>query len=257
MQLCYRLSSPNNIHLLQRIYLNANFLIQNNHHLHLSTIRSNVVLAENQRCKVYQQQYKNLVPIQKNLRGVNFSTKSPTKVAESNIAEINTFRPIFRFAYIPIIVSICRLKVYMTAGVCGFSPVILYNAIYQNLDPQIWYNFGILLGFSVGTLGFFGEFFRRCVCIVYINKDDSTVKLSHMSFWGKRKDVEIPLNDIVPLSETSERVGWIFWKIRFYENSIASKAVDRSALIICTRFGNVIEDDALVKIFGNEIISNK
>ena len=174
---------------------------------------------------------------------------------EDSVDNAEAFRAVFRFPFTPIIVAICRAKIYMSGIVCLATPGLIYSALYQNLDYQYLYNFGAC-GFSVTTLILFGEFFRRCVGIVYINKDYTKVKLAHVTFWGRRNDVDVPLDDIIPLSETSEHAGKIFWKISFYENSIASKLVDRSELIICTRYGNIIDREAFIKIFGEETMLN-
>ena len=87
----------------------------------------------------------------------------------------------FRFPFTPIIVAICRIKLYMSGIVCLATPGLIYSALYHNLDYQYFYNFGVC-GFSVTTLILFGEFFRRCVGIVYINKDHTKVIL--LGLWG-------------------------------------------------------------------------
>lgn len=181
---------------------------------------------------------------------------SSEKVLQDSVDNTEPFRTVFRFPFTPIIVALCRVKIYMTGIVCLLTPGLIYSALYQNLDYQHVYNYIGVCGFSITALILFGEFFRRCVGIVYINKDHTKVKLAHVTFWGRRNDVNVPLTDIIPLSETSEHAGKIFWKISFYENSLASKLVDRSELIICTRYGNIIDREAFIKIFGDEILLN-
>ena len=62
------------------------------------------------------------------------------------------------------------------------------------------------------------------------------MKLAHLTFWGKRKDVTVSIDDIMPISETNENIGSIYWKMSFYEDSSASKLLDRSELYITTRY---------------------
>ena len=60
--------------------------------------------------------------------------------------------------------------------------------------------------------------------------------MAHLTFWGKRKDVTVSIDDIMPISETNENIGSIYWKMSFYEDSSASKLLDRSELYITTRY---------------------
>ena len=93
----------------------------------------------------------------------------------------NSFcRTVFRFPFTPIIVALCRVKIYMTGFLSLVTPCVIYSAVYQNLDFQYVYNYLGASGFSVATLVLFGEFFRRCVGIVYINKDDTKVILTEL-----------------------------------------------------------------------------
>ena len=255
MPLCNKICDFRIYRLFLKVNSNSNPSLHYRQYLNSGIFKKNLVLVGNQSCKFDRKSDRKL-DIQKNLHSDYFSTKSPQTVESGVVADSDTFVPIFRFAHIAIIGFVCRTKVYLTASLFTGLPIIFYGWMNNQVGLQEVLSYGSITGFSFVTLGFFGEIFRRCVCIVYISKDETTVKIAHMSFWGRRKDVEVPLNDIIPLSETSERVGHIFWKINFYENSEASKLIDRSNLIISTRYGNVLDEKALVKIFGNEILSN-
>ena len=256
MQSCYRICFPLNKHLFQNINSKTTLFVPNRYYTSVGGVKSTCLNIRNETCKLKQKNNERISIITKKLNSVDLSTETPKTIENSSGNDFDAYKEIFRFAHIPILLIVCRGKIYITASICTCSPIILYSWFYDNLGQQDLNVFGSLMGFSVGTLFFFGEFFRRCVCMVYISKDDTTVKLSHMSFWGKRKNIEVPLEDIIPLSETSERVGNIFWKVSFYPNSDASKIVDRSNLLICTKFGNVKDNVAMIKIFGSEILSN-
>ena len=256
MQSCYRICLPFNKHLFQNINSHAALFVPNRCYTLLGGVKSTCFNIKNETCQHKQKSNERISIVPKNLHSVDLSTKTSKTVKNSPANDSDTYKEIFRFAHIPILLMVCRGKIYITASLLTCSPIILYSWFFDYLGQQALNVFGSLIGFSVGTLFFFGEFFRRCVCLVYISKDDTTVKLSHMSFWGKRKNIEVPLEDIIPLSETSERVGNIFWKVSFYPNSDASKIVDRSNLQICTKFGNVKDNEAMIKIFGSEILSD-
>ena len=255
MRPCYRLCFPFNKQLYRTINSN-NLFLPNRYHTFLAGVKSTCLNIKDEHSQLRQKNNERLSIVPKKLHSVDLSTKTPNTVENNSANDSDIYKEIFRFAHIPILLIICRGKIYITASLFACSPIILYSWWYDILGQQGMNTFSSLMGFSVGTLFLFGEVFRRCVCLVYISKDDTTVKLSHMSFWGKRKNIEVPLEDIVPLSETSERVGNIFWKISFYPNSDASKIVDRSNLIISTKFGHIKDNEAMIKIFGSEILSN-
>ena len=58
--------------------------------------------------------------------------------------------------------------------------------------------------FSVLMLGVVGEFFRKFVGIIYLSEDKSNVILSHNTFLGKRADILMDTNNVVPVAETPE-----------------------------------------------------
>ena len=53
----------------------------------------------------------------------------------------DTFRLVFRFPFIYLIILLCRFKIYLTASTCLLTPCIVYSTLYQNLEPQFLYNF--------------------------------------------------------------------------------------------------------------------
>ena len=47
---------------------------------------------------------------------------------------------------------------------------------------------------------------RRVIGIIYIDKTDlKTVKFAHLSFWGKRKELLVNIDDIKFFSDTSQK----------------------------------------------------
>lgn len=54
-----------------------------------------------------------------------------------------------------------------------------------------------------GTLSLFlfGIMPNKLVGFAYISQDDTTVKFSYLDFWGRRKDIEMPISDLMPLTD--------------------------------------------------------
>lgn len=51
------------------------------------------------------------------------------------------------------------------------------------------------------TLYGLGQLCNKFIGFIYVNEDISTVKVSYADFWGRRKDVEVSVKDIVPFSD--------------------------------------------------------
>ena len=93
----------------------------------------------------------------------------------SNNRNLLIYRVVYRYKWIPFIALLSRLKLSMTGISCLTTPPIVYFELY---DKEIVENINVLLGcwgFSVATLFFVSEVFRRCLGILYINQDNSKV----------------------------------------------------------------------------------
>lgn len=211
-------------------------------------VKNNPLLYSNKTAQVVQHAKAHLS------QASNPSLSSATSDSQENS---DTFRVVYRYKWIPFVALLSRLKLSMTGISCLTTPPIVYFELY---DKEIVENINVVLGFwgfSVATLFIVSEVFRRCLGILYINQDNSKVKLAHLTFWGKRKDVTVSIDDIMPISETNENIGSIYWKMSFYEDSSASKLLDRSKLYITTRYGVIVDQEAFLKIFGREALPIK
>ena len=77
---------------------------------------------------------------------------------------------------------------------------------------------------------------RRVIGIIYIDETDlKTVKISHIGFWGKRKDILVNIEGIKFFSDTPQ-TGTpsknVFWKVGFYDSKL-------STMFISTRNGGI------------------
>ena len=71
------------------------------------------------------------------------------------------------------------------------------------------------------------------------------VKVAHTTFWGKRQDSIIDIDDIKLLSDTAqnESAGNNFWKMEFYDEK-------RKPLFISTKYGKIHNMDKFQHVFG-------
>lgn len=108
---------------------------------------------------------------------------------------------------------------------------------------------GLMVVSASGLLAF-GEVFRRFIGVIYLHQDGKTVRVAHISFWGKRKDFLVKVEDFKLVSETNADINDAVWKVEFYDKSIGN-------MLISTRFGGVQDRDRFQKIFGAESLATK
>ena len=100
--------------------------------------------------------------------------------------------------------------------------------------------------FSLLVFGAMGEFFRKFVGIIYLSEDGSQVIISHNTFWGRRHDLLINTEDIIPLADTPEDMKKeLVWKIYLFNDKPRN-------FYICTRYGGIQSYEKFGVIFGED-----
>jgi uncharacterized membrane protein len=120
------------------------------------------------------------------------------------------FNIFYRFPYIIIMRALSRLKIYQTATMAVFLPVMKYMEITGQMPNDMFWAFTGMTGFSCAMLFIMSHFFRRLVGLMSLNEAEDTVKVSHLTFWGKRNDLFIPVDEIVPLADLGYELSDIF-----------------------------------------------
>lgn len=152
------------------------------------------------------------------------------------------FTVFYRFPYITAARFIQRLKLYQTGFVVSAVPpaVYAYNIDAIGLEPCIG-------AFAVSTLALImlyiaTNFFQRVVGLVSLSNDQKLVRLSHLTFFGGRNDLVVPVDDVVPLSDSDERSDDIFVKVHRYSTS--------DTLYMTLRYGQIENAETFKQVFG-------
>jgi len=168
----------------------------------------------------------------------------PPKV-EPATSRFPDFEPVFVSPHIKHIRAVCRLKLYQS----GFILLLMPFSIKLLADEQILPHQVLLTaGFGVGSLvvlGLVGELFRKFVGILYLSEDRTKVIVSHNNFFGQRKDVTLSVDDIIPISETSETAEDLVWKLQLYSGN-------PKYYYICTRYGGILSRKGFREIIGED-----
>ncbi|XP_074651602.1 transmembrane protein 186-like [Tubulanus polymorphus] len=154
------------------------------------------------------------------------------------------FELIYKFPYIVHMRVISRLKLYQTGLVALMAPPLAYLQSTGVIDPALTVGFGGMFLLAGGMLAVMSEFFRRIIGLMSLSRDKKLLKVSHLTFWGKRRDVYIDPMDVIPLVECSDNSSDIY--IKFLRYSKTDK------LLFSLRFGGIKDMEKFCEVFGSE-----
>lgn len=159
----------------------------------------------------------------------------------SNLAS-QKYTLIYSLPHVKLLRAVSRLKLLQT----GITLILLPPVYYLYLQGDASY---LLVGYSTGIAIFAGcmlytasHFFRRVVGMMYVDSAQSTLKVSHLTFWGKRTDVYMPIADVMTLGDAGDSVGESILKLKRYSCS--------DTMYFSTRFGRVVDPQIFEKVFG-------
>jgi len=154
------------------------------------------------------------------------------------------FFPVVRCPYILPIVAWTKLKIFIcTSSVLAVSLDQIFSlGIHQGI-------YGVLGASSVGLV-FFGEYLRRTVGVVYLSEDGDRVRISRVTFFGKRRNFELDVVDIDPLTETGVDVNQTVWKVNLDPDCPTAKRVGRTLYVI-GGVKSVVNPEKFNTIFGD------
>jgi len=157
------------------------------------------------------------------------------------------FEPVFISPHIKHIRAACRLKLYQTGFILILMPISVKLLAEEQILPQ---QVALTAGFCVGSLavlGFVGEIFRKVVGILYLSEDKTKVIVSHNTFFGRRKDITLDVENIIPISDSAETVEDLVWKLQTYSG-------DPKYFFICTRYGGILSRKGFWEIVGEDAV---
>lgn len=182
--------------------------------------------------------------LHKPLRSPSSSPSSLPCCGYSNEARLlnSNFEVIYRFPYIVHMHLLSRFKIYQT----GFSvaAVPLCYAMHSNglLSLEVCHYVVFYSIVACAMLYVFSFYLRRLVGIIAYNSTDDLVKVSHLTFWGSRKDIFLHVKNIVPLSDMSDNPNDIFVKFQQYDS--------KDVLFLVLKFGEIKDMEKFQLVLG-------
>lgn len=91
------------------------------------------------------------------------------------------------------------------------------------------------------TLSLFSVATTNLIGFVYVNYEEKKIRLGHINFWGKRKDLDMPISQLVP---SKERLFGAYTPVK------STSSPDSLKLMV--RLGTILNAAAFTEIFGTE-----
>ncbi|XP_034397688.1 transmembrane protein 186 [Cyclopterus lumpus] len=179
-------------------------------------------------------------PIQQSFRGPLL----PNITALGRYSDFSThkYTMIYTLPHMKLLRAVSRLKLLQTA----FTVVILPPVFIFYLQGVVPFS---LVSYTTGTALFAGamlytasHFFRRVVGMMYLDSSQTTLKVSHLTFWGRRCDIYLPVSDVMTIADTGEFVNETILKLKRYSSP--------QTLYFSTHFGRVVDQQGFEKVFG-------
>lgn len=173
------------------------------------------------------------------LRPVTLSTKTySTQSHPKTSDEVNLFKPVYKLTYIAHAKVLCRLKLYQTAIIVCLTGASIGTQTDLVLPL-------VLCTVSLTMLAIMGEFFRKLIGILYVNPVTSEVKISHLNFWGNRKDVIRHMNEIVPPCDIGENISDAYVKFSYVNKSLPT-------MYLSVKYGQILDKQLFSRVIGEE-----
>ncbi|XP_061686529.1 transmembrane protein 186 isoform X2 [Syngnathoides biaculeatus] len=169
---------------------------------------------------------------------------TPQITASISYSDLSTqkYDLIYKLPHIKLFRAVSRLKLLQT----GITVIILppVYILYLMGDAPLF-----LVNYSTGVALFAGvmlytasHFFRRVVGMMYLDSSHSTLKVSHLTFWGRRHDIYMPVSDVLTVGDTGDFPRETILKLKRYST--------RETLYFSTHFGQVVDKQCFEKVFG-------
>ncbi|XP_044047665.1 transmembrane protein 186 [Siniperca chuatsi] len=149
---------------------------------------------------------------------------------------------IYTLPHIKFLRAVSRLKLLQTAITTVILPPVFILYLLGDVSFfLVSYTTGIAL-FAGVMLYTASHFFRRVVGMMYLDPSQTTLKVSHLTFWGRRHDIYLPVSDVMTIGDTGDSVNETILKLKRYSSP--------QTLYFSTHFGRVVDKQGFEKVFG-------
>ncbi|KAM9598473.1 transmembrane protein 186 [Morphnus guianensis] len=175
---------------------------------------------------------------------VRLCHSAPAAVVRQKAVDVKTeeFKLVYRFPGIKYCRVLSRLKLLQTATTVVMLPPICYLYLQDQVSQNILiYTTGIAF-FAGAMLYAMSYFFRRIIGFIYLNETGRTVRVAHLTFWGKRNDIYCPIEAVMTLDEVGDSKEELLLQFKRYNST--------DILYFTIKFGQIVDRQKFTQIFG-------
>ncbi|CAF2725658.1 unnamed protein product [Rotaria sp. Silwood2] len=156
----------------------------------------------------------------------------------------NDFYLIYRFGFHRSMRYIQILKLSQTLATALIAPYQIYG-YNEGLITLFEFQFSLfILSLASFSLYLFGWAATRTICYIYTNVECNRVILTHVDFWGRRKNIELDTRDIIPINDI-ETPNKTILPFKRYST--------RDTMYYSTKFGQILDQPRFNRIFSGII----
>ncbi|XP_067859285.1 transmembrane protein 186 [Heptranchias perlo] len=161
---------------------------------------------------------------------------------KSKFPDNEHFTMVYRFQGIRFLRAISQLKVLQTGITVALLPTVYYFYLQEQVQYALVSYITGLSGFAIVMLYSMSYFLRRFIGMLYLNDSGTTLKISHLTFWGRRNDFYVPVEDVMPLGDTGDAANETVLQFKQYNST--------EIFYFSIKFGQVVDKQKFLHVFG-------
>nr|XP_032624961.1 transmembrane protein 186 isoform X2 [Chelonoidis abingdonii] len=161
---------------------------------------------------------------------------------KSMIENKEQFQLVYKFPGIKYCRIFSRMKLLQTA----LTIVILPPVYHLYLQEQVSQGFVLYVTgtacFAATMLYGISYFLRRMIGLMYLNEAGTMVKVAHLTFWGRKKEIYCPVENVMTLGDTGDTKNEVLLQFKQHNST--------QVLYFTLRFGHIVDKQKFAQIFG-------
>lgn len=152
------------------------------------------------------------------------------------------FKLVYRFPGIKYCRMLSRLKLLQTATTVVMLPPVAYLYLQDQVSHYVFFYTTGIACFAGAMLYGMSYFFRRIIGLIYLSETGRTVKVAHLTFWGRRNDIYFPIETVMTLDEVGDSKRELLRQFKQYNST--------DVLYFTIKYGQIVDRQKFTQIFG-------
>lgn len=158
----------------------------------------------------------------------------------TSVEEVKEWRPIYKLPIMGTLSAFSKIKIYQL-GLTVIAAPSSFALEYLGILPT---GVGVVvtaLGVT-GSMTLFGLSLlsRNLIGFIYLNPTNTKIKISYLDYWGKRQNIELTTEDVIPSPSTRYS----------FASRIQTKSRNGKSYTLLRKFGYIIEGEWFDYYFG-------